>query len=109
MLSQDFVNVSLSHATMRPEDLIPTFMFFLEEHNPKVAAQLTSSYSGEGWPYSQAGLAFGEFDDTQTELSEYLLDDLFNALNNIAPEGTYFGAHPGDGADYGFWTVEDEA
>ena len=28
-------------------------------------------------------------------------------LNELAPEGTSFGAHEGDGSDFGFWTYEE--
>lgn len=108
-LSRRFCNVSLSHATMREEDLIPTFMFFLEEHDQQAATRLTSEYSAEGWPYSMSGLAFGDpFDEVQQEMSEYLLEDLFAALDNIAPDGYYFGSHPGDGSDFGFWQDEED-
>ena len=34
-LSADFIGVELSHATMRPEDLIPCFLAFLATHAPQ--------------------------------------------------------------------------
>lgn len=34
-LSTDFVGLELSHATMRPEDLIPRFLSFLSAHAPQ--------------------------------------------------------------------------
>ena len=45
--------------------------------------------------------------DREEELS-YDIEDLFELLNELAPEGTSFGSHPGDGADFGFWTHEEE-
>lgn len=35
-LSADFIGVELSHATMRPEDLIPCFLGFMAAHAPQV-------------------------------------------------------------------------
>lgn len=34
-LSEDFAGLELSHATMRPEDLIPCFLAFLSAHAPQ--------------------------------------------------------------------------
>jgi len=100
---------SVSHGTMRPEDLVPAFMELLEEYDPVQAAKLTSEYSGEGWPYSQAGLGWGDpFDEHQREQAPHLLEDLFNALQEIAPPGSHFGSHPGDGSDYGFWLIDPD-
>ena len=38
----------------------------------------------------------------------YLLEDLFNALNDHAPIGCYFGSHPGDGSDFGYWAHDED-
>lgn len=101
---------SVSWGTMRPIDLIPKFMAVLGEHWPQKAAELTTVYVGEhNWPYCMAGLLYDEeFMDDNPEATGLLLDDLFYALDDLAPEGHYFGAHPGDGCDYGFWKCEED-
>jgi hypothetical protein len=90
---------SVSSGTMREEDLIPAFEAVLDAagagyDRPDAVARLLA---GEG-------LAGAEW----AEVAWYLNEDLFGALCDIAPEGCYFGSHPGDGADYGFWPVEEE-
>jgi hypothetical protein len=77
---------SLSTGTMLPAHLIPTFM-----------AELPADHKLRR-EYDEHGYNVAEEDD--------ILEMLFDALDNLAPDGTYFGAHPGDGADYGFWPVE---
>ena len=42
------------------------------------------------------------------ELKGWIADEIFDRLNEVAPANLTFGAHPADGADYGFWEIEDE-
>jgi hypothetical protein len=79
---------TVSYGTLRPEDLIPVFVNELR----------------------RLGHAATHFDAEwlveNPEDAAWLLADLFDALNDVAPDGTYFGAHEGDGADFGFWRSE---
>ena len=80
---------TVSHGTMLTSDLIPAFM-----------AELPASHKLRV-EYDEHGYNAADADD--------LLECLFDALDAQAPEGCYFGAHPGDGSDYGYWPVEDLA
>lgn len=43
----------------------------------------------------------------ETEEAQGCLEYYFEALNTLAPNGHYFGAHWGDGSDFGFWPEEE--
>jgi hypothetical protein len=87
---------SIISGTMRKEDLIPVFVneiLSIDDKNQK-ALEI------------QSGMNVNNYYDT--EISDYDLDDLFDELNNLCDiDNAYFGAHPGDGSDYGFWMCED--
>lgn len=144
-LSSDFAGRELSHATMRPEDLIPCFLSFLATHAPQ-AMPADSHYMGarylmhtdfgiidtyENWRDDYLNIdseAWGgeNFEDGHlvSVIRDYNgiwrqgdywkdqasedLNTLFDALDSIAPEGCYFGAHEGDGSLYGFWPCDDD-
>lgn len=36
-----------------------------------------------------------------------VLEELVEELGRRSPEGVYFGTHPGDGADWGYWSEEE--
>lgn len=107
---------SISTGTMRPEDLIPTFASELESlarrKNTGVSAKYRKAHRklvtgvqddidhnppdgyGAGGYFSSDGAVFD-------------LESLFDALDAYAGPYFYFGAHPGDGSDYGFWLSEN--
>lgn len=87
---------SVSHGTMREEDLVPAFVSELESLGHPKSAELSNEAD-------QIAEKFG-FDSS--EMSEFLNETLFDALNECAGDGLYFGSHPGDGSDYGFWMSE---
>ena len=113
-LSKKWEGHSVSEATMREEDLIPAFISFLERARQdgvtlsrrtlstiKEAKSLMNRYPDAFWWKGLSGEA--------QEEAGYILQDLFDALNEIAPSNCYFGAHPGDGADFGFWRSSEWA
>ena len=99
MNRNDLKNVSLSHGTMRPEDLNPCFISAIQEIDPENKPLQDSMYL--------LAIALEIDDYFETEDCQFDLDYLFDVLNSLAPDGYYFGSHPGDGSDYGFWKCED--
>lgn len=91
---------SVSAGTHREQDLLPRFLGTLWELDRDRAEELKQQVPAE---------AFNDDEHPFWDSEEvaYLLEELFDLLNDYAPEGCYFGAHPGDGADFGFWQIED--
>ncbi len=91
---KELKNVSISAGTLRTEDLIGTFIGLLDEIRPRVAARIRKEY--------------GDIIDNPSDPDAvwFLHEVLFEELDKLAPEGCYFGAHPGDGSDFGFWSYE---
>jgi hypothetical protein len=103
---------SISSGTLRTEDLLEAFADELKYHTCTTAPDLypvlrealdfLEDVDGNKWHLSdQPG---GDYikDEDQEEAS-YLVDDLQSALSSLCPPLVYFGAHWGDGADFGFW------
>lgn len=100
-LNHEYRNYSLSSATMRNADLIPTFASFLEDNAKDLYDSIFSDNEYK---------AILDNEDYDNETADYLLnEDLFDALNEIAPDGCYFGSNEGNGSDYGFWAFEDDS
>ena len=117
---------SVSHATMLASDLIPTFLSELESQRPlsrvhrklvrEIKRRINDDYShdhaAEGCTCNGLGIwNCGMNQDAEdyfgTDDADYDLESLFDALGEYCLPYFYFGAHPGDGSDYGYWLSED--
>ena len=104
---------SVSCATMREEDLIPTFCYELQQlarqtgilpvktrrQHAKLVREIEARIENET-EFEDSDLGIGGMADSD-------LESLFDALGEYAAPYFYFGAHPGDGSDYGFWLSEE--
>lgn len=89
---------TVSHGTMREQDLIPAFVSELKNQKPlkrehaKLVREIEARMDAE--------------DYYESEDASFDLEALFDALDEYCAEYFYFGAHPGDGSDYGYWLSE---
>lgn len=110
---------SVSCATLRPEDLVPAFVDALDSTKELLIGSVSTSTTPEETEAIKADVSaiddlLGEIEQRQqsesyydSEESMWDMDELIDSLNNLSPPYTYFGAHDGDGADFGFWPCWD--
>ena len=107
---------SVSTATLRPEDLLSAFLHELQWHVNRNGDfySIPENFSERDRLNGLVGesqdcfAADGESIDPDKEDEALdLIIDLEDALQVFAPPYCYFGAHPGDGADFGFWPSHD--
>jgi len=94
--------------TLRPEDLLPKFwsvaeVLALAANKPEVLSPATLASLAK-----LVGEDSREADWNDTEASQ-TLEELTDALQELAPAGFYFGSQEGDGACFGFWLDESWA
>lgn len=96
----DLKGMVVSEGTMGVNALIRKYLAVLETYAP-------DNYKA----YIEANPELKDRDvwmALDVEDKSYIVDELANELDKIAPEGYYFGASEGDGACYGFWEVEPD-
>lgn len=100
------LGATLIHGTMRNCDLVPVFLEAIKD--TAEYEQIVLSFNGANYDLSVITEPYASENDERWNSSEmqYFIDDLFDVLEQYAPEGYYFGAHPGDGSDYGYWPAE---
>ncbi|WP_200249308.1 hypothetical protein [Lamprobacter modestohalophilus] len=91
---------TISHGTLRPQDLIPTFLDLARDLAPEQHAQLCAAPFGPIPAHAQEddSADWWTGDDAQA-----LIEDLTDVLMSHAPAYCTFGPHEGDGSDFGFW------
>jgi len=86
---------SVSSGTMITEDVFDACIWTLKSLDAKRAKDIQKLWDEA----ADAG--------DEEQMSYVLNEDLWDALNEHAAPYCYFGAHEGDGADYGFWPSID--
>ena len=107
---------TIIHATHRPEDLIPAFIDALSECVEEFSlstpngeelrrSEIVGKIESELGAIERRTTESGYFDSDE---AQYDLEWLFEELAGFAPAYCYFGAHEGDGSDFGFWISHEE-
>lgn len=104
---------SISHGTLRTEDLLSAFISELEWQMSRNGEYFSRAENigerdnlanliGEAQDcFSEDG---NEIDEAkEDEASELVNETLPNVLNGFAGPYQYFGTHEGDGSDFGYW------
>lgn len=95
----------LSEGTLLPADLIRAFTGAINTgEGPKTAdlksgLTLVTKYDDDEINYPTSEVFADHIGGT--------LESLMDELNELAPDGCYFGSHPDDGALYGFFEQEE--
>jgi hypothetical protein len=88
---------TIIEGTTQPRDLIPAFADCLESFKPSHPAEINVIAEARA------------IKNCESDTAQEIIGELMDYLNDYAPPYGYFGAHPGDGSDYGFWVSEDVA
>jgi len=96
-LSDEWKGVQLSWGTLNPGHLWEAFRRLLPD-NEKWVIENDVLLEVFGDAYAMNKKAFDIFYENLQTAQDY--------LDEIAPDGTYFGAHVGDGAAFGFWLID---
>ena len=98
---------SISTGTLRNEDLLPAFrneLHNLSDGQHPLVELFDRTVETEPWlDWYSVDIRLADIAPEDQEYASELVNDLMDALNEYAPPHTYFGAHEGDGADFGFW------
>ena len=99
---------TVSHGTLRTDHLIVAFMACLQDHDHPLDTLNVPDWDDVAW--ARESIDHVIMDDEPSDGTAFFLNEtLFDLMDDLAPDGHGFGAHPGDGSDFGFWPNDEEA
>ncbi|KKK70705.1 hypothetical protein LCGC14_2921290 [marine sediment metagenome] len=94
---------SISHGTLRNEDLLKTFADELADMQNGQWLATDTELVREARELLRIGPVHGDSGEWE-EFASYLInEDFTRRFNELSPPFCYFGSLEGDGADFGFW------
>lgn len=120
-LDQSFDGHTVSEATLLIYDVYSAIVEFLEKHYPAMLFIVQNEFPQMGvqhldvkeiaddpkhwvWQTDDTGVDEGE---DKNFMAWFVWEYLWTLMNDIAPDGCYFGSHPGDGALIGYWQPDE--
>ena len=100
---------SISHGTLRTQDLLPVFLETFMALGGNVPADLECGSYIEylNWPNPETTACDEDDKFWDSEDAMWDMEALMDGLNNLCPPFVYFGTLEGDGSDFGFWPDRD--
>ena len=98
---------SVSYGTLRFEDTIPAMYNALRSLDKTTSDAIALEY-GDILTQLLDDQRLAVVSGTTLSLTSELTHALHDALNECAMPGLYFGTHPWDGSDIGFWPLEPD-
>lgn len=92
----------VSEGTLLAQDLLPRFLSLVEELSPEHHRPLAGRF-----PLGVRGFPDHPWWSSE-KCASLLNEDVFDTLNELAPDGFWFGSNEGDGACFGFWPAEED-
>ena len=100
---------TISHGTLRTQDLLPAFLETLTARGGEIPKDLECGTHIEYLNCPWLGTTACDDDDKfwDSEDAMWDMEALTDALQTLCPPFVYFGTLEGDGADFGFWPDMD--
>lgn len=115
-LPNSYKNQSVSVGTLNDYDLFVAFRDFCINHG--ILPKNGESYLLETFSEIDPQIVLcGSSEELEEKLPPtmennqkllWVVYEFYDLIDKVAPAGCYFGSHPGDGSDIGFWEFETD-